>query len=247
MTVVGCVPMRKRLAILGAAAFIGGGCGGNETPETRPSKPAETTPAQPTQPKSNKPELNVYNGPANIPPDVLRRMDKDPLFKAINEYRARIYEKRRAKVLLGACATWPNVSGGFTATVNPGITGYKISASKRASFFVFSTYDLQDSSWSVMNGPSSVHDSEDELPPTNESKTALLFYRKDRSVDTRDVAMTEQPIVDEQNRVYFKDKEGGAPVMLTGLAPTADYSETNIQAACDALREHKSLPGILKA
>ena len=234
--------MRRALAIVGTSAALLGGCGGSDGGPTneKPSKQTATSPARTPE----NPKISVYRGPANIPKDVLKVMARNPRLKALNDFRARIYEERRAKVLLGACATWPNRMGGFTAVVNPGDAIFRTTQGKKASFLIFTHYDLSSGDWQPMNGPTTVFDPKGRVVGDDEN-LAIEIDKKGGRLSLQDIALTDQPTVDEEGRPFFKDQRTGSPVMLTGFAPAADYSQENIQKSCVALREHKPLPGVL--
>jgi hypothetical protein len=187
----------------------------------------------------------VFHGKTAPPANILAQMKLDPLLNSMDRYRQRVYEQRRAKVLLGACVTWPNVSGGFTATVNPGVGEYKTERGTRVSYFIFSYYNMnQPSALEQMNGPETVMRPNGSITGNN-SQVALEFFEKDHTVRETDVPLAEQPVIDQAGREYFEDARTGQPVMLTGLAPTAQYDQSNIAQACQALLHHTTLPGVL--
>lgn len=235
--------MRKALATIGVVSAFAAGCGGAPKPTSEHgpvspgSKPSVTT--------SQRPKIDVYHGKATPPRNILALMKHDPMLNSLNHFRERIIEQRKARVLLGVCATWPNVSGGFTATINPGTAEFRTKQGVRVSYLIFSAYNVQDpSALQEMNGPQTV-EHPDRTFRSNDQNLGLEFYRKDHSARSAYVDLSDQPIIDQAGREYFKDRADGEPIMLTGLAPTADYSAANIQAACHALLHHQLLPGIL--
>lgn len=223
--------MRKRIATALVAASLYAGCGG-ENPNTQGETPPKPVPT-----------INVPHDRHPLTPEMRARMRTDGLFASLINFRERILVRRSARVLMGACVAWPNASGGITATINPGEVSYTDEGGDKVSYNAFSVLlDPQDpSTLTQLNGPELVKRKDGSLDGYD--NVALEFFRKNGRVKLEVRPLSDQPTEDSQGRVYFRDRETGEPIMLTGLAPYAEFTETNIRAACDDLLHHQPLPG----
>lgn len=164
---------------------------------------------------------------------------------SLNQYRDDVYYRRHARVVMDACASWQNVSGGITVVENPGVVTTHTTKGDY-SYLVFSIpdSDRKPPLLQQMNGPQVLADKEGRVfggGPYNVSLNIDLEKSDSNYAYVTRHRLSQHPTRADNGQIYFEDAQSGVP-LINSVVTEGPFNQERILQVCHALERNEPVP-----